>query len=66
MNIRGWLWKKVRFGVTAGVYTKSEPGAVATGSFRGADLPRSSKIVLKEAIETCANPVATAPGSDFV
>ncbi len=55
--------------MAAGGYTKSEPGAVATGSFpRCLTTPVITKSGLgkKETIVHAFDPVATAPGSDFV
>jgi len=51
-------------------YTKSEPGAVATGSRRctiGSFFPTRPDFVMTGVVEHLGNdPVATAPGSDFV
>jgi hypothetical protein len=62
------LAQQVCSGVSeADAYTKSEPGAVATGSFRDIQSsPILTNSLLKEAIENSHDPVATAPGSDFV
>jgi hypothetical protein len=48
------------------VHTKSEPGAVATGLFREGSLRRISEILCAKHLNLGIDPVATAPGSDFV